>query len=156
MATNPRILLVTIGLATVLSTGVAHAATIDGDDRANTINGTGAADRINGKGGNDRLDGRGGPDTVFAGGGDDLVISTSRDNVTDRLYGGSGNDRFRMARGDRAYGGPGDDDIDVPLGGSGTFVDCGPGRYDIVTFHALPEPATRGCETVRHSEIGLR
>jgi Ca2+-binding RTX toxin-like protein len=153
MTTNRRILLATIALATVLPSGIAHAATLDGDGGANTINGTGAADRINGKGGDDRLNGLGGADRVFGAGGDDRIRSTTPDHTSDRLYGGAGDDSFTMEQRDKAFGGPGNDSFDVPSGGRGTFIDCGPGRFDHVTFHSLPEPATRGCETVRHSEV---
>jgi len=156
MATNKRILLATIALATLLPSGIADAATLTGDGGNNEIIGTDAPDTINGRAGNDRLIGLGGADTIFGSDGNDIIGSATRDNVTDKLYGGPGNDRFRMAVGDKAWGGPGDDSFDIPFGGRGTFVDCGPGRYDGVTFHALPEPATRDCETVRHSEIGLR
>ncbi len=152
MTTNTRILLATVALATLLPSSLARAATLNGDGGANTIYGGSGADSIHGRGGDDRLNGRGGADAVFGGGGNDFIRSTTPDNVTDRLYGGAGDDKFRMAQRDRAYGGPGDDEFDVPSGGLGTLIDCGPGR-DHVTFHSLPEPATRGCETIRHSEV---
>ncbi len=153
MATNRRILLATIALVAVLPSGVAHADTLEGDAGPNRIQGTAGADTINGRGGDDRLNGRGGADTVFGAGGDDYLRSTSPDHATDRLFGGAGDDSFDLARGDKAVGGPGNDSFDIPSGGLGTVIDCGPGRFDHVTFHSLPEPATRGCETVRHSEV---
>ncbi len=152
MAKNARILLATMVLVTLPVTSVAHAATLDGDGAANTINGGSGGDTIHGRGGDDRLNGRGGADIVLGGGGDDFIRSTTPDNVMDKLYGGAGDDIVRMAQRDRAFGGPGNDEFDVPSGGLGTLIDCGPGR-DHVTFHALPEPATRGCETIRHSEV---
>ena len=153
MGINKRTLLWTIVMATVLLGGTAHAATLIGDGGDNNISGTRAADTINGKGGDDSLHGRGGADVVTGGTGDDFIESFDRDNRTDKLYGGAGNDSFTVAKGDKAYGGPGNDDFNVVAGGRGTLVDCGPGR-DIVSYLSAPRPTTRGCESVRLVPVG--
>jgi Ca2+-binding RTX toxin-like protein len=62
-------------VALVLASGVALAATINGDDDPNTLTGTPRADLIRGYGGNDNITGGKGVDRIYAGPGNDYVSS---------------------------------------------------------------------------------
>ncbi len=71
-------------VALVLASGVALAATINGDNGPNTLIGTMRADLIRGYGGNDNITGGKGVDRIYAGAGNDYVSSAgdgSRDLV---------------------------------------------------------------------------
>jgi len=70
--------------ALVLASGVALAATINGDNGPDTLTGTPRADLIRGYGGNDNITGGKGVDRIYAGAGNDYVSSAgdgSRDLV---------------------------------------------------------------------------
>jgi Ca2+-binding RTX toxin-like protein len=62
--------------------GVALAAVIKGNDRANYLVGTSRDDAIYGYGGADRLHARGGPDALHLGGGSDKVHAKPRTKPT--------------------------------------------------------------------------
>ena len=71
-------------VALVLASGVALAATINGDNGPNKLTGTPRADLIRGYGGNDTITGGKGVDRIYAGAGNDYVSSAgdgSRDLV---------------------------------------------------------------------------
>jgi Ca2+-binding RTX toxin-like protein len=61
--------------ALVLASGVALAATINGDNGPNKLTGTPRADLIRGYGGNDNITGGKGVDRIYAGAGNDYVSS---------------------------------------------------------------------------------
>jgi Ca2+-binding RTX toxin-like protein len=91
------IFLTLISVMVVVFAGVALAAVIKGDDRANYLVGTPNDDAIYGYGGADRIHGRGGPDALHLGGGSD-----------------------------KGHGKRGDDYISA-VDGSEDFISCGPG-----------------------------
>jgi Ca2+-binding RTX toxin-like protein len=71
-------------VALLLASGVALAATINGDNGPNTLTGTMWADLIRGYGSNDKITGGKGVDRIYAGAGNDYVSSAgdgSRDLV---------------------------------------------------------------------------
>ena len=77
-------LLSSLLLTLVLASGVALAATINGDNGPNTLTGTMRADLIRGYGSNDKITGGKGVDRIYAGAGNDYVSSAgdgSRDLV---------------------------------------------------------------------------
>ena len=92
--------------------GVALAALIEGNDRANTLVGTPKGDRIYGYGGADRIHARGGGDALRLGGGsdegygergDDYIRSV--DGTEDDIFCGPGSDRARANPGDNVADG---------------------------------------------------
>lgn len=111
---------------------------MDGGDGGDELHGYNGDDRVEGGPGGDFLDGRRGRDDVLIGGsgrdefvggsvqrggaGNDTLDSFGyrRENATDLLDGGGGNDRLfgdsQPGPGERLEGGPGDDDLD---GGAG-------------------------------------
>ena len=95
------LLLTATALAVLLASGLAWAATIQGDGGPNTLVGTASRDVINPFGGND---------VVYAkGGNDDVRHSYGNDTI----YGGAGNDTLRGGfDNDEIWGGPGKDLID--------------------------------------------
>jgi Ca2+-binding RTX toxin-like protein len=117
------ILLTTVGLAMVVGTGVALAATIDcnggncfGTNRPDSIFGTNRHDTVFAKDGGDFVSGRGradnlngddGDDEVLGGWGDDWVKGGRHDDAVegnlgnDRITGGSGDNIIRAGDGMR-------------------------------------------------------
>jgi Ca2+-binding RTX toxin-like protein len=91
------IFLTLISVMVVVFAGVALAAVIKGNDRANYLVGTAKDDAIYGYGGADRIHARGGPDALYLGGGTD-----------------------------RGHGKRGDDYISA-VDGTEDFISCGPG-----------------------------
>ena len=88
--------------------GVALAALIEGNDRANTLVGTPKGDAIYGYGGADRIDARGDDDALRLGGGRDKgygergedyirAVDESKDDISC----GPGSDRVRANPGDK-------------------------------------------------------
>lgn len=114
-----RILLVltAIGVAVLLASGLAIAATILGTDGPDTLTGTSGDDTIEGFGGNDTISGMAGSDTIKGGLGADKLyggneyqsVGASADR--DRLEGDEGQDTI--------VGGPGVDEL---KGGEGNDV----------------------------------
>jgi Ca2+-binding RTX toxin-like protein len=95
------LVLASVALAVLLTSGAALAATVKGDEKDNLLEGTNSRDTIIPFGGND---------TVYAQGGNDDVRHSFGD---DTIYGGDGRDTLRGGRGtDTIYGGPGRDLID--------------------------------------------
>ena len=101
------IFLTLIGLMVVVFGGVALAAVIKGNDRANYLVGTSRDDAIYGYGGADRIHARAGDDALRLGGGkdkghgergDDFINSV--DGTEDFVSCGPGSDRARANPGD--------------------------------------------------------
>ena len=116
------LLFAAMAMVLLLSSGVALAAHVKGNNADNTLKGTNH------------------PDSIYAFAGDDLVYALMG---ADRLYGGYGADNLYGNRGgdhifggrgtDHLYGGYGDDHIvsqDLDSSGIGMrdVVDCGPGH----------------------------
>ena len=87
--------------------GVALAASIKGNNRANTLVGTPNSDAIYGYGGADRIDARGGGDTLHLGDGKDKGQG-GRGNDHIRAVDGSKDDIYCGPRSDRVKANPGD------------------------------------------------
>lgn len=83
--------LLVMGIAILLASGVATAATFRGNDNPNTIEGTDSADTIEGRGGGDTLYGRGGIDKVYGGPGKDKIEGNAD---ADTIYGGEDPDEI--------------------------------------------------------------
>ena len=101
------IFLTLISLMVVVFAGVALAAVIKGNDRANYLVGTSTDDAIYGYGGADRIHARGGPDALHLGWGtdrghakrgDDYISAVDRSK--DFISCGPGADRARANPGD--------------------------------------------------------
>ena len=125
---------------------------ITGDDDPNTIEGTEGDDIIYGQGGDDTLIGNGGDDLIQGGAGndylnggagtdilhgefgDDELVSDVSGSGDARLYGGRGDDTFRVSRtyssADvlQASGGEGADTFDVEMWGGKAFLSGGAGQ----------------------------
>jgi Ca2+-binding RTX toxin-like protein len=86
------VLVVTALVALVVASGVALAATINGDNRDNKLTGTSQADVIRGYGGDDRIIGGNGMDRIYAGAGNDFVSSVGDDSNEDVVRCGRGID----------------------------------------------------------------
>ena len=108
-----------IGVAMLLASGVALAATFDGTDGPDTFVGTDGPDDIRGRAGNDNLSGAGGIDRVRGDGGNDTLSGGPGGTLDqrERVEGDGGNDTTSGDGGaDEVRGGLGDDDM---LGGGG-------------------------------------
>ena len=113
------VLVTAIGVALLLASGVALAATFDGTDGNDTFVGTDGPDDIRGRAGNDTLSGAGGIDRVRGDGGNDTLSGGPGGTVDqrERVEGDGGNDTTSGDGGaDEVRGGLGDDDM---LGGGG-------------------------------------
>ena len=109
------LLLVTVVVATMLASGVALAATFNGNNLDNKMVGTDNPDTMRGFGGADLMYGRGSRDLMYGGDG------------RDRMYGGSG--------ADKVYAGAANDYVSVINDNSGDYVNCGRG-FDTVNEQA--------------------
>ncbi|WP_085316069.1 calcium-binding protein [Derxia lacustris] len=108
-----------------------------------SLDGDAGADRLEGGSGNDRLDGAAGADTLLGGAGADTLdggsgsdrldggagddwLDSFASGDRDSLFGGSGQDRFRISADNgarvQASGGAGDDRFEVSLTGSAEAV----------------------------------
>ena len=151
------LLLTAIAAALVLGSGVAHAATLVGTNRADNLQGTSNSDKIYGLNGGDTLNGRGGNDEISGDAGNDGIVGgASTTSGQNELYGGSGADYISAdmpAAYDEVYGGSGDDTIFAD-DGRYDYVNCGryssPGSFvldnDIVYVDSTDEVV--GCENV--------
>jgi Ca2+-binding RTX toxin-like protein len=101
------ILLALMSVLVFVFAGVALAALIEGNDRANTLVGTPKGDAIYGYGGADRLEGRGGGDALYLGGGSDEGYGERGDDYIGAVD-GSVDDIFCGPGADRARANPGD------------------------------------------------
>jgi Ca2+-binding RTX toxin-like protein len=122
------LLLTTMGVAMLLASGVALAATIEGTPRDDTLIGTANTDYIYGRGGDDLIRSLGARDVVFGGAGNDDIYGGP---IGDQLFGQADDDYIVGAGGeDEIYGFGGDD---VLVSGDDKRADevrCGTG-YDI-------------------------
>jgi Ca2+-binding RTX toxin-like protein len=155
-------LLTVMGVALILASGVALAASIacsggeclgtEGDD---SMTGTDGYDLMYGLGGNDNMFGHFGNDDMFGGSGDDFLLGDEDYDFpdtflgNDTLYGGPGNDDLRGGFGnDKIYGGDGDDFIfaydRLAVTTGADVVDCGLGK-DTVHYDKEVDKV-RGCE----------
>lgn len=165
---------VAMGMAVLLASGVALAANIRGTDGADKINGTADADSLDGMAGDDTISGLAGSDKIDGGGGndklygvDDKGTAESGDDTirggfgtdtiwggpgADTLEGGAGNDTIRAGQLDEAavdtvWGGDGDDTIyTANLPASKDTVSCG-ADTDKVVVDSLDEVGAN-CEKV--------
>lgn len=111
-------MLVALGVAIVLASGVALADIINGTNGDDTITGTAGGDLIDGRDGNDTISGLAGADDVVGGLGDDA------------LYGGDLNTDIADDGGSNIEGGGGNDDI---VGSSGAdILEGGPGADNLL------------------------
>jgi Ca2+-binding RTX toxin-like protein len=128
MRIRRRVALFGIGLVLVI-TGTVHAATVVGGSTGDVIRGTAEADELYGLAGNDRMYGGRGADLIIGSFGNDLLEGGPGGDV---LLGGPGQDKLVGGPGrDTLIGGPGNDLI-VAKDGARDFVDCGPGRDQII------------------------
>ena len=99
--------------------GTAGNDTLQGFALSEYINGLGGDDVLRGGDGNDTMDGGTGVDLILGEGGNDILYAGYLDGVSDRLYGGIGNDVL-VSSGDKnpeyLYGESGND---IYLGGAG-------------------------------------
>jgi Ca2+-binding RTX toxin-like protein len=126
------LLSMTVVILMVLASGVALAATINGNNLDNKLVGTDKPDTMRGYDGADLMYGRGSRDLMHGGHGGD------------RMFGGSG--------ADKVYAGAGNDYVSVINDNSGDFVDCGIG-YDTVneqTGNQGPDDVYVHCEHFDH------
>lgn len=129
-------LLAVMGLAVLLSAGVALAASVRcdggacrGTKKADTMTGSQRADRMYGGGGNDKMFGNRSNDLMFGGTGFDTMDGGYG---SDRMYGQSRNDTMRGGPAhDRMYGGPGRDAL-YGENGADYIVAAGDGETDSV------------------------
>ena len=101
-----------ISVMVVVFAGVALAAVIKGNDRANYLGGTSDGDAIYGYGGADRIHARAGDDALRLGGGSDKAHGergddyiNSVDGTEDDISCGPGSDRARANPGDNVQEG---------------------------------------------------
>ena len=110
---------------TVLTAGVALAATINGTTGDDRLSGTVAADTINGFAGNDDMFGLEGADTMQGGPGQDYM---SGGLGNDQVVGGQGPDEiFGLAGNDRLSGETEGDQIFAANDGQRDMISCGSG-----------------------------
>ena len=160
-ANVPRSVKVDLALGTATGDGPDKLAAIEsiiGGPAKDTLQGEGGPNVIDGNGGNDTIDGALGNDTLRGGAGDDVITDPGGKN---KIEGGDGNDNLRGGvENDFIEGGDGDDKIagglvagqgvdrlygykkgpppavfvsdDDTIGGSGAFIDGGPGA-DIIS-----------------------
>jgi Ca2+-binding RTX toxin-like protein len=106
-----------IGVAVLLATGVALAATIHGTAGNDTLKGTSSADSLYGYGGDDSLEGLEGADGLLGGSGVDIILGGPG---SDEIDGESGNDNEGNVPVNRRfgglYGGLGVDELDGDAG----------------------------------------
>jgi RTX calcium-binding nonapeptide repeat (4 copies) len=168
MVRRTFVMLVAVGVALLLSSGVALAAInfiecpggeCIGTQADDSMNGTNAYDLMYGLGGNDNMFGNFGHDEMYGGEGADFLMGDEDydwpDTMlgNDTLYGGSGNDDLRGAFGnDTIYGGDGDDFIfaydQLSVTTGADTVDCGRG-VDEVHYD-------KRVDKIRHCEIKVR
>ena len=122
------LLLTAIGVATLLASGVALAATIEGTSADNRLIGTPTTDYIYGRAGDDLIKARAARDVVFGGRDHDDIYGEERG---DQLFGQDGNDYIVGDGGeDELFGYGGDDVIVSGDDKQPDEVRCGTG-YDI-------------------------
>ncbi len=164
---------VVMGMAILLASGVALAANIRGTDGADTINGNAGADSLDGMAGDDTISGLRGSDKIVGGYGNDTLYGRSKESPEDDpndIRGGFGRDTILGGTGadtleggadndtisagplqdlavDKVYGGGGDDTISTAnIPASRDVVNCG-GGTDKVSVDSLDEVAD--CEDVK-------
>jgi hypothetical protein len=117
------LLLAVLALALVVASGVALAATINGNEGNNRLVGTKGKDNISGGGGNDDIFGKGGRDRLFGDSGNDAVLGGSKG---DRFQGGLGQDRL--------FGQGGNDFANAIDKQINDRINCGTGNRDVAGF----------------------
>jgi Ca2+-binding RTX toxin-like protein len=110
------VLLVTMSLTLLVTSGVAWAVTKIGTEGPDTLKGTNGADNLLGNGANDVLYALAGRDTLLGGEGKDWVIAGSPEDQSAQgdkiLVGGPGNDAVLAGQGaDNVVAGGGNDEI---------------------------------------------
>jgi Ca2+-binding RTX toxin-like protein len=147
------LLITVVGVAMLMASGVALAATFDGTpgpdifvgtDRPDDIRGRGGDDTLSGAGGGDRVRGDGGNDTLSGDAGADEVRGNSGN---DDMSGGDGADLIRADEGgtDTVSAGAGNDEIDAHDDPGVDTIDCGEG-IDTVDFDAGVDVVADNCE----------
>jgi Ca2+-binding RTX toxin-like protein len=140
------LLLTVMGLALVLASGLAWAATKTGTRRQRQPPGTADNDRMYGLDGNDTLDGRGGNDEISGGAGVDTLYGKAGN---DEMYGGSGNDKLygggsadTFGGDEWMYGGSGDDILDFKYSYAEAYG--GPGKDTLYANNGLEDEVYGG------------
>ena len=108
------LVLATMALALLLTSGVAWAVNKIGTDGPDTLRGTNRDDNLSGRGGNDDLFGLGGRDNLVGGAGKDFLFGGNErfepSGGEKNMIGGSGNDALQGGKGsDNIVGGRGND-----------------------------------------------
>ena len=144
------LLLTAIGVATLLASGVALAATIEGTPGDDTLTGTDNTDYIYGRGGDDLIEAGDARDVVFGNRGHDDLYG---EEVGDQLFGQEGNDYIVGDGGEDELFGYGGDDVlvsgddkraDEVRCGTGTDVAwvSGPDHSSLTNRHQCEEVIT--------------
>jgi Ca2+-binding RTX toxin-like protein len=128
------LVLVTVAVALMLSTGVALAAAISGTQGNDTLRGTRQVDQIYGLNGNDTLSGRARGDELYGGAGNDSLQGSSG---ADDIYGGSGQDDL--------FGGSGADFLNSADRGTTDIVNCGGADGAVDRVVADTDDVINGC-----------
>ena len=121
--------------------------TITGTNQNDNLTGTNGSDTINGRQGNDVINGLEGHDVIWT----DHKATGNTKRQKDRVDAGPGNDWVYASHGyNNIHGGGGQDTIRVWFGHG--FVDCGPGKYDILYVSKTQNSKVRRkhCEKVSH------
>ena len=122
------LLFTAMGVAMLLASGVALAATIEGTPQDDTLFGTSNTDTIYGRGGDDLIRARDSRDIVFGGRGHDDIYGGA---IGDQLFGGAGDDYIVGDGGeDELFGFGGDDVLVTGDDKQADEVRCGTG-YDV-------------------------
>ena len=143
-----------VALMLILASGIALAATINGNSGNNFLRGTNNADKIGGRGGNDEVRARAGADKVFGGTQKDTLYGMENGDLVvggdgnDGLEGGTGNDTLKSqndGNADNLNCGPGDDTAFVEL--NDVVDDSRAGDLTITALNNTSAPVT-SCETL--------
>lgn len=139
---NKRVMLVVVigALLSVLTAGVALAATFYGTPGPDELVGTRGSDELVGYAGNDRIIGRGGDDLLRGGKGADTI--SAGDCSSSRIFGGGGSDAIDARDGcsyAQEYPGP-EADRDA--------IDCGAGFDTVRLSYEGSAAVSSNCERV--------
>ena len=149
------LLMVTMGAALIVASGVALAETLTcdstppcyGTPEADEITGTANSETIYAYGGEDDASGGGENDTIYGGSGNDHTLVGEAGS--DKVYGGGGNDGIyayaldTAGSTDHSYGGGGNDNIEA-LDGNVDIINCGRGTDTV--YYDVGTDTVRGCE----------
>lgn len=138
------LLLTAIGAASLLTAGVALAATINCPNAPNGVcNGTSAPDTLTGTNNPDTMNGFGGDDAMRGALGNDVMYGGNETGYGDGIYGGGGNDQIYGQDGDDLIQGDagqdllntgsGSDRVNAQDGFADTII-CGSSTADLVYY----------------------